>query len=170
MSLLGEALAALRGRRRNVPVEEPSAWSDDRALVGAITVASLAHLGPRPAFIFGGAIVLGVAEVVLATVRHFPAAAVTLGVAGASLVFFTATVNTTLQLNAPDHLRGRVMSMYALVMGGLTPVGSLVTGTLAQIWGAPGAFLVGGLVGLAAVAAVLRWRAVTPPAGIQPAG
>ncbi len=36
MSLLGEALAALRGRRRNVPVEEPSAWSDDRALVGAI--------------------------------------------------------------------------------------------------------------------------------------
>jgi MFS family permease len=98
-------------------------------------------------------------------VRNFPAAAVTLGVAGASMVLFTATVNTTLQLNAPDHLRGRIMSMYALVMGGLTPVGSLVAGTLAQVWGAPGAFLVGGVVGLAAVAAVMRWRAVTLPAG-----
>jgi len=42
MSLLGEALAALRGRRRNVPVEEPSAWSDDRALVGAIIDGSQA--------------------------------------------------------------------------------------------------------------------------------
>lgn len=42
MSLLGEALAALRVRRRNVPVEEPSAWSDDRALVGAIIDGSQA--------------------------------------------------------------------------------------------------------------------------------
>jgi len=140
------------------------------ALVGAITVASLAHLGPRARFLFGGATVLGAAEVVLALVRNFPAAAVTLGVAGASMVLFTATVNTTLQLNAPDHLRGRIMSMYSLVMGGLTPIGSLVAGTLAQIWGAPGAFLVGGVVGLAAVAAVLRWRTVMPPAAAEPAG
>ncbi|CRD59590.1 RNA polymerase sigma factor [Stenotrophomonas indicatrix] len=42
MSLLGGALAALRGRRRNVPVEEPSAWSDDRALVDAIIDGSQA--------------------------------------------------------------------------------------------------------------------------------
>lgn len=139
------------------------------ALVGAITVASLAHLGPRAGFLFGGATVLGVAEVVLALVRNYPAAAVTLGVAGASMVLFTATVNTTLQLNAPDHLRGRIMSMYSLVMGGFTPIGSLVAGTLAQIWGAPGAFLVGGVVGLAAVAAVLRWRTVMPPGGVAPA-
>lgn len=140
------------------------------ALAGAITVASLAHLGPRPAFLFGGAAVLAGAEVVLAGVTRFPAAAVTLGVAGASMVLFTATVNTTLQLNVPDHLRGRVMSMYSLVMGGLTPIGSLLAGTLAQIWGAPGAFLVGGLAGLGAVAAVLRWRAVQQAAGGRPAG
>jgi len=42
MSLLGGALAALRGRRRDVPAEEPSAWSDDRALVGAIIDGSQA--------------------------------------------------------------------------------------------------------------------------------
>lgn len=139
------------------------------ALVGAITVASLAHLGPRPVFLFGGATALGVAEVVLSMVRHFPAASVTLGLAGASMVLFTASVNTTLQLNTPDRLRGRIMSVYSLVMGGLTPIGSLVAGTLAQIWGAPGAFLVGGVVGLVAVAAVLRWRAITSQAAAQPA-
>lgn len=42
MSLLGGALAALRGRRRDVPAEEPSAWEDDRALVGAIIDGSQA--------------------------------------------------------------------------------------------------------------------------------
>ncbi len=139
------------------------------ALVGAITVASLAHLGPRPVLLFGGVAVLGVAEVVLSLARQFPTAAVTIGVAGASMVLFTATVNTTLQLNTPDHLRGRIMSVYALVMGGLTPVGSLVAGTLAQIWGAPGAFLVCGAVGLVAVAVVLRWRTITSQAVTQPA-
>jgi MFS family permease len=139
------------------------------ALVGAITVASLAHLGPRPIFLFGGAAVLGVAEVVLSLVRQFPAAAVTLGLAGASMVLFTATVNTTLQLNTPDRLRGRIMSVYALVMGGLTPIGSLVAGTLAQFRGAPGAFLVGGVVGLVAVAVVLRWHTITPHALTDPA-
>ncbi len=139
------------------------------ALVGAIAVASLAHLGPRPVFLFGGAAVLGAAEVVLALVREFPAAALTLSVAGASMVLFTASVNTTLQLNTPDHLRGRIMSVYALVMGGLTPIGSLVAGTLAQLWGAPGAFFVGGIVGLVAVAVVLRWRAVTSQTVREPA-
>jgi MFS family permease len=139
------------------------------ALVGAITVASLAHLGPRPALLFGGAAVLGVAEVVLSMVRQFPAASVSFGIAGASMVLFTATVNTTLQLNTPDHLRGRIMSVYALVMGGLTPIGSLVAGTLAELWGAPGAFLVGGVIGLVAVVAVLRWHAITAPEVTEPA-
>lgn len=139
------------------------------ALVGAIAVASLAHLGPRPAFLFGGAAVLGVAEVVLSMIRQFPAASVTFGIAGASMVLFTATVNTTLQLNVPDNLRGRIMSVYSLVMGGLTPIGSLVAGTLAQIWGAPGAFLVGGVVGLIAVVAVLRWHTITSQDVTQPA-
>lgn len=131
------------------------------ALVGAIAVASLAHLGPRPMLLFGGAAVLGIAEVVLSLIREFPAAAALFAVAGASMVLFTATVNTTLQLNTPDHLRGRIMAVYALVLGGLTPVGSLVAGTLAQVWGAPGAFLVGGVVGLVAVAVVLRWHTIT---------
>ena len=42
MSLLGGALAALRGRRRDAPAEEPAAWEDDRALVAAIIDGSQA--------------------------------------------------------------------------------------------------------------------------------
>jgi len=42
MSLLGGALAALRGRRRDVPVEAPAAWEDDREMVAAIIDGSQA--------------------------------------------------------------------------------------------------------------------------------
>src|SRR5437588_215855 len=92
------------------------------------------------------------------------------GVAGASMVTFTATVNTTLQLNAPAHMRGRVMAVFSIVMGGMTPLGALVSGTLAQIWGASGAFGIGGLAGLAAVAAVVRWRLRQAPEPRRPLG
>jgi MFS family permease len=131
------------------------------ALVGALVVASLSYLGPHPAFLFGGAGLLALADLILAGIRHFAAAAATLGVAGASLVLFQATANTMLQVSSPSHLRGRVMSIYAIVMGGMTPAGALVSGTLAQLWGAPGALAVGGTVGLVASAAVIRWRSAT---------
>ncbi len=42
MSLLGGALAALRGRRRDAPVEAPAAWEDDREMVAAIIDGSQA--------------------------------------------------------------------------------------------------------------------------------
>jgi MFS family permease len=88
-------------------------------------------------------------------------AAVLLAIAGGSMVVFTATANTSLQITAPDKLRGRVMAMYAIVMGGLTPAGALISGTLAQFWGATGAFGTAGVVGLASVLAVWRWSAAS---------
>src|SRR5207237_1297454 len=121
-------------------------------------ILALLLLGPRPGFLFGGALVLTLANIALGAIHRFHAAAVVLGVAGASMVVFTATVNTTLQLGTPDRLRGRMMAVYSLVMGGMTPVGALVSGTLAQLWGASGAFGIGGLMGLAALGGVARWR------------
>jgi MFS family permease len=131
------------------------------ALIGALWVASISHLGPRPSLLLGGAAMLSVSSFLLADARHFAVAAALLAVAGGSMVTFTAMANTSLQLTAPDHLRGRVMSMYAIVMGGMTPAGALVAGTLAQFWGAHGAFAVGGLVGILSVFMVWRWRAAT---------
>jgi MFS family permease len=131
------------------------------ALIGALWIASISHLGPRPTLLLGGAAVLSVSSFLLADARHFGVAAVLLAIAGGSMVTFPAMANTSLQLTAPDHLRGRVMSMYAIVMGGMTPAGALVAGTLAQFWGAPGAFAVGGLVGILSVLMVWRWRAAT---------
>ena len=47
---------------------------------------------------------------------------------GLCSITFTATANTRLQLVAPPHMRGRVMSIYQLLFAGTTPFGSLVIG------------------------------------------
>jgi hypothetical protein len=66
-----------------------------------------------------------------------------------------------LQLTAPDALRGRVVSLYLLVFGGLQPVGSLLSGWLASIGGTSLAFLVAGACLTAAAAYdVLRIRSL----------
>ena len=51
---------------------------------------------------------------------------------GFASISYTATSNTLLQLNAPDHLRGRVMSIYFLLFAGTTPIGGFITGWLAN--------------------------------------
>lgn len=45
---------------------------------------------------------------------------------------FASTANTSLQLATPDHLRGRVMSLYMLLFAGSTPIGGFLTGWLAD--------------------------------------
>ncbi|HEY3082962.1 MAG TPA: MFS transporter [Chloroflexota bacterium] len=51
--------------------------------------------------------------------------------AGFASAVYQATNNTLLQLTAPDALRGRVMSAYALCWG-MTPLGALLQGWLAE--------------------------------------
>jgi len=52
-----------------------------------------------------------------------------LGYAG---MIFTSSAQSHLQLAAPDHMRGRVMSVYSLVFTGVTPMGAILTGYLAD--------------------------------------
>src|SRR5947209_6231755 len=72
---------------------------------------------------------------------------------GIAQIAFAATANTALQTVAPDHLRGRVMSVYMLVFAGSVPFGNLFTGGLAHILGAPIALLMGASLSMIAILA-----------------
>jgi MFS family permease len=76
-----------------------------------------------------------------------------LGVAG---VFFTTTANTTLQLEAPDEMRGRMMGLYTLLLMGMTPPGATITGWLADLWGIRTALALEALICLVGV--LVGWR------------
>ncbi len=63
---------------------------------------------------------------------------------GGSMTSTASLVNTLLQKNAPDRMRGRVISLYAVAWLGLVPLGSLQAGIVAERFGAATALLVGG--------------------------
>ncbi len=62
---------------------------------------------------------------------------------GFSLTLIFAPINTLLQHTAPDHLRGRMMSLFTISFMGMAPFGSLFGGTAAKFIGAPNTILVG---------------------------
>jgi MFS family permease len=74
---------------------------------------------------------------------------------GFAQVVMTATANTTIQTVTPNYLRGRVISVYLLVYSGGMPVGNLLAGGLTTLFGAPIAFLIGGVPCF--VAAIVGW-------------
>ena len=93
----------------------------------------------------------------LATAAEFHAAVVLLFQIGFFSIVFMASCNTTLQLGAPDALRGRVMSFYVLAFGGAFPLGAFMIGAMAEAFGVPTALVVAGSAGLVGMAAVLLW-------------
>jgi MFS family permease len=64
------------------------------------------------------------------------------------------SMNTLIQLNVPNELRGRVFSVYLWALQGVAPFGSLLIGWLAQNWGVPLAALIGGLISLISIGAL----------------
>ncbi len=117
------------------------------SLVAALIVATLGRASKRR-FVIVAAAGIGILEMALVLVRQFPPAMVTLAGVGFAMIFFTTLSNMVLQTSVPDHLRGRVMSVYTTVFAGTTPFGSLFAGSIAESWGAGAAFFAGGVISL----------------------
>ena len=56
-----------------------------------------------------------------------------------------ACSNTLIQTIVPDHLRGRVMSLYSMMFMGMAPFGAFFGGAMANRIGAPMTVAVGGI-------------------------
>lgn len=64
------------------------------------------------------------------------------------------TMNTLVQLQVPNELRGRVFAVYLWSLQGIAPFGSILIGVLAQNWGVSAAALICGGVALLAIGAI----------------
>jgi len=131
------------------------------ALAGALVAASFREASPK-AFV-GGGVGFSLMMLGLSLVESVPAALALLFVLGISFSLFTSSANVLLQLAAPDHLRGRVISLYLFAFAGLAPIGGLVAGWLAEQGGTALAFGVAGVAGLCASAWAVRELAVARP-------
>jgi MFS family permease len=73
-----------------------------------------------------------------------------------------AATNTMIQSMVPDHIRGRIMSFYTIMLLWMLPFGSMLMGAMAHALGAPAAVRIGAgcaiLAGAVFLARVGRFR------------
>jgi MFS family permease len=116
------------------------------ALFGALTVATIGPRVNRRTLVFGGLWVFSAMLLLLAFVHNYYLALALLAVGGWGMLLFFATTNTVLQTSASDEMRGRVMGIWALVFGGMMPVGGLEAGGLSHRLGVRWTIAIGAIV------------------------
>ena len=67
---------------------------------------------------------------------------------GVTSIAFLSTANSLLQLNSDEHMRGRVMSLYATAILGTTPIGALAIGLAIRLSDPRVGLLIGSLLTL----------------------
>jgi MFS family permease len=134
------------------------------ALLGALTVATWgSRIQPR-LLILGGLWVFSVMLLLLAFVRWYPLVLLCLAVGGWGMLLYFSTTNTLLQSSVSNAMRGRVMGIWALIFGGMMPLGGLESGFLSHAVGVPWTIAIGAFI--CAGAGVVTWWIVrrNPPA------
>jgi MFS family permease len=128
------------------------------ALVGALTAASLGRASTK--VLLTGGLVFVAGELLLAPLRSAVLAGVLLFLVGAGFTAWSANSNASMQLAAPDHLRGRIIGLYFYAFNGTGALAGIMTGWLCAVGGTELAFAFSGLVGLVAIvgaALALGW-------------
>ena len=109
------------------------------ALVAALGTAYVRQVTMRRMLMSGGlfSIFLGI----LAIATPFWLSGLVLIAVGGVGVTWSTSANSLLQLNTPEELRGRVLSINVLLTQGSTPIGGFFLGTLGQLAGVPWAIM-----------------------------
>ncbi len=153
-------LATTRKSDSAVLLSQLMAATGAGAATGGFIAAAAANRLDRRISLYGAAFGFAGGLLLFAFARNYAIALSLLFVSSVGMVVFAVTANTTVQEKAPDLLRGRIMAVYALLFGGLMPVGGLEIGFLASRYGAMTAVTVNiavfGVVGLLTII----WHAV----------
>jgi MFS family permease len=107
------------------------------ALVGALILAGRQHVRGLGRWVAIAAASFSALLIVFAYSRWFWLSATVLTVIGFSAMIQMGSSNTLIQSMTPDHLRGRVLAAYSMMLMGMAPIGALLEGVLAERIGAP---------------------------------
>lgn len=128
------------------------------ALAGGVGLAASGGGRRKGRLLLGSGTLFALLLVAFAASRSFPLSLLLLAGAGCTMILTTATVNSLIQHDVPNELRGRVMSVYVFMFLGMGPLGALQAGALANWLGAPTAVAIGAGALLLVVLAV--WAGV----------
>ncbi|MEV7973418.1 MFS transporter [Cellulomonas sp. NPDC089187] len=125
------------------------------SLAGALLAARRER--PRVRLVIGAAFAFGVAtgvQALMPTYLGYALACIPVGLA--SLTMLTAA-NTTIQMSTDPAVRGRVMSLYMIVMLGATPIGAPIVGWVGEQFGARWSIGIGSISALLVATAAGLW-------------
>jgi MFS family permease len=118
------------------------------ALTGSLAVASYSRTSRPGRLLVVGGILFPVSLILFAFSKSYSLSLGFLVFSGFGIVSQNASLNTSIQLQVPDELRGRVMSIYMLAFFGVTPFGALLAGVIAQALGPMVSVASGAFIGL----------------------
>ena len=116
------------------------------ALCGAMILATIGRT--RLLIVLIGAVGFGTSQLVLSPQDSLPAVCAILFVTGIFYILWGSSSLATLQLSAPEHLRGRAASLYFFAFMGGAPLGGLIAGSLTAQGGTRLAFAVAGTMAI----------------------
>lgn len=116
------------------------------SVIGALSVAIYSHKLNQKFLISVMPYSISFAMILVGFSSNFFLASSFLILLGISNIMFFTSVNSTLQLNSDPQFRGRVMSVYTMVFGGVTPIGNLFAGSVSGAWGGRAGFIVSAVV------------------------
>ncbi len=124
------------------------------ALIAAFSIAmnNSTKFYPRRIILGEAAYTLGMIS--LGFITSMLPASLIVALMGWGSVTQLATMNTLIQLQVPDELRGRVFSIYLWALQGIAPLGSLLVGWMTQAWNLPLTSLLCGLICLLSVGGI----------------
>ena len=115
------------------------------ALLGALLVAALSKNGPRRFILIFLPALTGLILILIGYTSSFLSTALSVAVGGFLFVAYLSTANSNLQIHTEDRFRGRVMSVYSLVLAGSSPIGNLFVGSMDNFFGARMGFIASGI-------------------------
>ncbi len=118
------------------------------ALVGTFFLASLKKGADLKFVLLVNTIIFGICLVLFSHMSYFPLAMLFATLGGFGMMSQSTICITILQVEAAAAMRGRVISIAAMAIFGMLPLGSLLTGAVSQRVGAPTTLLCQGIIAL----------------------
>ena len=118
------------------------------AITGSFFLASLKPGTNLKMILLVNTLILGFGLIMFSHISYFPLAMLFAIICGFGTMSQSTICNTIIQSNTEAGMRGRVMSIVAMSLFGMLPIGSLLIGGVSQKTGAPNAILCQGVVAI----------------------
>ena len=149
-------------------------WLSAGQSIGAVSVGLIlsqrSRIRRQGALLLGAVVVFGLATVVFGLGVSFWVVFFALIAIGGADEVSTILRNTIRQMQTPDHIRGRMVSINQIFFSGGPQLGEVESGLVAQAFGVPAAIISGGLGCILAVAVIAGiWPQLRKYDGSEPA-